>query len=188
MVLGAFALASVDEWFIFITLFSHAPKEMSNTLLTYFLALVWCGCVSEPTTIKQRLKSMGDRGNVAIIQNEDRTERVWIYSHWGGSELPDRVRTGLIASKPRWGDNSYATKIIIGQLVPAKNWTEETGYGISCSIGDNEHPITVVDLPSERVFLIHEPQLTKQGQVPATFEPTVEWSFEDYIVRIPEAA
>ena len=40
---------------------------------------------------------------------------------------------------------------------------EETGYGISCRMQDNEHPILVVDIPGQRVFVIQEDQLTERA-------------------------
>lgn len=102
---------------------------------------------------------MGDRGNVAIIQNK--TDQVWLYSHWGGTELPERVQVGLAVGIARWTDESYLTKIIIGHCVPTENWHEETGYGISCRMQDNEHPIIVVDIPRQKVFTMPESDLVK---------------------------
>lgn len=120
---------------------------------------------------------MGDRGNVAIVQNK--SDQVWLYSHWGGSELPDRVREGLKAGTGRFNDDSYLTKIIIGHCVPADNWQEETGYGISCRLQDNEHPIIVVDIPRQKVFTMPESKLVK-FKVPTDYVGEDAKSFIEY--------
>lgn len=141
------------------------------------------------TTVNKQNKkgqnSMGDRGNIAVLQSNG--DQVWLYSHWGGSELPERLQAGLKAGKDRWTDESYLTKIIFGHAVPAKNWMEETGYGISCRMQDNEHPILVVDIPKQRVFTMPESDL-KNGQVPPDYEPKHAEGFEVYSSRVLESA
>lgn len=120
---------------------------------------------------------MGDRANIAVIhKNKD---QIWLYSHWGGSDLHERLQAGLKAGKGRWNDESYLTKIIFGHAVPADNWTEETGYGISGCLQDNEYPILVVDVGEEFVYVIPESGL-KDGKVPAGHKPKQSWGFESY--------
>ena len=96
---------------------------------------------------------MGDRGNIAVLQSGG--DQVWLYSHWGGYDLPNRLKAGLIAGKGRWTDEAYLAKIIFGHAVPSDNWHQETGYGISCRMQDNENPILVVDIPGQRVFCMY---------------------------------
>lgn len=122
---------------------------------------------------------MGDRGNIAIIQSNN--DQVWLYSHWGGSELPERLKAGLTAGKGRWTDESYLAKIIIGHAVPADNWTEETGYGISCRLQDIEHDIMVVNIPQQRLHRITEASL-KNYKVPPNFapDPKQSWTFQEF--------
>lgn len=130
--------------------------------------------------IKQNI--MGDRGNIAVIQSSNNGQ-VWLYSHWGGYELPERLQAGLKAGQGRHNDESYLTKILFGHAVPADNWTEETGYGISTCMQDNEHAILVCDIPNQRVFTIPENLLDKSHQVPKGFEPDARcvWTFEEYM-------
>lgn len=119
---------------------------------------------------------MGDRGNIAVIQSEG--DQVWLYSHWGGTELPERLQTGLKAGKGRWNDESYLTKIIFRDAV--RDWSGDTGYGISCRMQDNEHTILVVDIPGKQVFLISENELSDR-RIPKDYKPTLgDWSFEDF--------
>lgn len=91
---------------------------------------------------------MGDRGNIAI---EEDGKRIYFYSHWSGSELPEIVRRA-IARKWRWDDPPYLARIIFCELVKG-NEGEETGYGISLGICDNSHPIIVVDMNKQSVTL-----------------------------------
>lgn len=121
---------------------------------------------------------MGDRGNVAIIQENG--DQIWLYSHWGGTQLPARVQLGLKASKPRWDDESYFTKIMLGRLVPNDNWMEETGYGISGTVQDGAGRIVVVDSKNKIVYTITGPEL-KDNKVPAGYEPPASWNYEAYM-------
>lgn len=121
---------------------------------------------------------MGDRGNIAIIQSDQ--DQVWLYSHWGGHGLPKLLKAGLTKGKERWDDPSYLAKIIIGAAVPAGNWDKETGYGISCRMQDNEHPINVVDIPKQRVYTLPESQLV-DGKVPKNYQPEESQTFEQFI-------
>lgn len=52
---------------------------------------------------------MGDRANVYI--REDQTHGIYLYTHWGSSELPETVRTAL-ARHERWSDTPYLARII----------------------------------------------------------------------------
>lgn len=131
----------------------------------------------KPTNQERTGIKLGDRGNIAVLQSDG--DQVWLYSHWGGTELPERLQDGLAAGRGRWNDEPYLTKIIFGYAVPNDNWQEETGYGISCRMQDNEHPINVVDIPKQRVFTMLESQL-KDGKVPPDYEPDKWQSFQEY--------
>lgn len=134
---------------------------------------------------------MGDRGNIAVLQSNG--DQVWLYSHWGGYDLPNRLQQAL-ARRWRWSDESYLTKIIFGHAVAPDSWRQECNYGISCRLQDNEYAILVVDIPGQRVFTMPEDKLD-EGKVPAGYKPTkrtkpfsfssstVEggpWTFEEY--------
>ena len=66
---------------------------------------------------------MGDRGQVHIVD-----EDVWLYTHWGASELVDDVKAAL-AKKWRWSDPEYLARIIFCQMLHG-DLDGETGYGI----------------------------------------------------------
>lgn len=97
----------------------------------------------------------------------------------GRLKIARTIARRIVRWQGRWGDDQYLNKIIFGHAVPADNWQEETGYGISGSIGDNEHPITVCDLGNRIVFKISENEL-KYGRVPDGYAPKKPWTFEQY--------
>jgi len=101
---------------------------------------------------------MGDRGNIVIRQEKD-TNRgdVWFYGHWSGSTMGDTVRSAL-AKRWRWTDYSYLARIVF-DCFTAGDQGAETGFGISTTIGGNEHPILVVDCPTQTVYTIEEKEL-----------------------------
>ncbi len=130
---------------------------------------------------------MGDRGNIAVLQNGDtpeKPEQVWFYTHWSGSEIQETLRAAL-ARQQRWSDDSYLARIIFCELVGEDNG--ETGFGISTRIGDNERDILVCDIPNQRVFTIAEDDL-KDGRVPDDWKPANPWRFDEFIQRKPVEA
>ena len=68
---------------------------------------------------------MGDRGQVYI-----KDENVWLYTHWGASELTKTVRKAL-AHKRRWEDAEYLARIIFDEMTRGGGDCPYTGYGIS---------------------------------------------------------
>lgn len=85
---------------------------------------------------------MGDRGNIKVYQYEGDAP-VYLYTHWRGSEIYKVVKTAL-ARRLRWEDPPYLTRIIFCELVKGDE-ASETGFGITTSIGDNEHTIIGVN-------------------------------------------
>lgn len=140
---------------------------------------------------------MGDRANIAVLQgatDAEQNPQIWIYTHWAGLELWQRLQAGLKAGENRWGDESYLTRILfVNSLVsPAQRSDkdgatgtveklfQETGAGISTAITDNEYPVLVVDVPNARVYVIQESWL-KDGKVPAGYKPKQTWTFKAFL-------
>lgn len=123
---------------------------------------------------------MGDRGNVQIVDKiGNKTESVFLYTHWGGSRLPQTVQVAL-AKRWRWTDAPYLARIIFCEMVQGDE-AGETGFGISTRICDNEHPIVVVDVPKQEVRF--------EAHAWATGKRTVQrrFSFSEYITTaLPE--
>ena len=79
---------------------------------------------------------MGDRAVVGFKADAE-SPVIYLYSHWAGSELDDLLADALTKAEPRWSDDSYATRIVISQLV-GDDWRSETGWGIS--VGTFSYP------------------------------------------------
>jgi len=104
---------------------------------------------------------MGDRGNIEMIYESG--EKIYFYSHWGGSDLTDVLRKALERGKDRWGDEPYLARIIFCEMIQ-DDVMDLTGYGISPYICDSEHPIISVCCSNLTIEI--------EGK---------KWSFEDFI-------
>jgi len=115
---------------------------------------------------------MGDRANVCVQNPDTKEAPVYLYSHWGGENLPFVVQQALNseAGRGRWQDPTYLTRIIFCKMI-GDDVDGETGYGISSTMCDNEHPIIVVSCDKQKIGLATEDNPTN---------PYVEWTFEAY--------
>ena len=130
---------------------------------------------------------MGDRANVKMDFGNG--EAVYLYTHWGGSTLPADVQKAIKKHTERWADPSYLSRIILCAMIPEKEHTEGTGYGISTYVPDNDgYPVIIV-----RCGDIH-PSFPSRGTIPSTVsfqkinhkrnptgEPLMVWTFDEYI-------
>lgn len=118
---------------------------------------------------------MGDRGNVLI-------GGVYLYTHWGGSELAEDVQTAL-GRRERWNDTAYLARIIFCQMIPPEAYQSETGFGIGTERPDNEHLVIEVDCEEERVRFLPAP---REGGAGDEGTPKHEWTFREYVNEWPE--
>jgi hypothetical protein len=129
---------------------------------------------------------MGDRPNICL-QYED-GKRIFLYSHWGGSEMPATLQDGLRRGQPRWTDESYLARILFCEMIRG-DVLGETGYGIGSYPPDNEYPLLLVDPAKKEVRVIpYYSHMWKEG-VDASYgweEPLRVFSFEEYC-NLPEA-
>jgi hypothetical protein len=96
---------------------------------------------------------MGDRANFGFKQSNGET--IVLYGHWAGHDMLSNLAEAVEAARPRWSDESYATRIAISYLV-GEQWQDTTGWGLSVNtILDNEHKIPVIDW-SAKSFSLHE--------------------------------
>jgi len=75
---------------------------------------------------------MGDRycvGFTGFDETDNTERRVWLYSHWGGSDRHREIALAIEKARPRWSDPTYATRIAISTIV-GDGWKDETGFGI----------------------------------------------------------
>jgi hypothetical protein len=60
---------------------------------------------------------------------EPASPKVVLYSHWGETTWEADLASALSVAEPRWDDPSYATRIVISNLI-GEQWKSETGFGI----------------------------------------------------------
>jgi hypothetical protein len=96
---------------------------------------------------------MGDRATFVIEAEQDQT--FYLYGHWAGEGMMDRLATALEAAYPRilMDDQIYASRIIISYLI-GDEWSSETGWGLTTYFCDSEHSVPVVDLKTQTVRLL----------------------------------
>lgn len=96
---------------------------------------------------------MGDRANFGFRGSNGET--IVLYGHWAGHDMLGNLASAVESARPRWTDESYATRICISQLV-GEDHTSTTGWGLSVNqILDNEHKIPLIDW-STGTFSLHE--------------------------------
>lgn len=111
---------------------------------------------------------MGDRANVAI-RNPHEDGMVFLYTHWGGYELPRVIQDALKRGRDRWDDAPYLARIVFSEMVKGQE-NENTGFGISTGICDNEHPIIVLDTEFKCIKIYDERDLEKELTEPISFD------------------
>jgi hypothetical protein len=120
---------------------------------------------------------MGDRANIVVRDRYAKGEReaVFLYSHWGGYELPDVLRKAL-ARNDRWGDDPYLARIVFEEMIEVDRGGA-TGFGIATRMPDNEHDLLV--LANERVYRLSEEEYRAGGFAHLDRVPSI--AFADYI-------
>lgn len=73
---------------------------------------------------------MGDRAVIGFKESKNDPAPIWLYSHWGGSSQREDLAAALEASRRRWSDPSYATRIAVSRII-ADSWSGELNYGLS---------------------------------------------------------
>jgi hypothetical protein len=126
---------------------------------------------------------MGDRANVYVKDQFIEGIGVYLYTHWGGYELPAIVQKSLhsTAGRNRWHDSGYLARIIFGEMVKGCE-DSETGFGISARMMDNGYPIIVLCCKSQRFRLCEAGKETEPldatNSLPFDEFPS-EWPNED---------
>ena len=100
---------------------------------------------------------MGDRA-IAEIKMEDGS--LYVYTHWGGSALPDAAKKAIMFAKSRWSDEPYAVRIIVDQLTKDSR-DELTGSGLMLKpIAEDEynhnHPSVIIDLVHKVLIVLRD--------------------------------
>jgi hypothetical protein len=99
---------------------------------------------------------MGARINF-VFKDSDAHPAVVLYSHWGETEWQRDLAMALEHAKPRWSDDSYATRMMISYLIQ-DSVLDEHGFGIyainneSWDLGEQS---IVVDFVNNTITDIH---------------------------------
>ncbi len=114
---------------------------------------------------------MGDRANIVIEQGE--AKETYLYTHWGGTELPQTLHAAL-SRRVRWEHDSYLARIIFCEMI-GDDMKGETGFGISTEPPDNEYPYLRVNCDTQHITVDFDPVRQWHDY------PNLEFSFEEYI-------
>lgn len=125
---------------------------------------------------------MGDRANFGFRQSNGET--IVLYGHWAGYEMLKQLAFAVEAARPRWTDESYATRIAISNLI-GDNWNAQTGWGLSVNtILDNEHKIPVIDWRSGLFSLHEEASWDEDTKVRGMMdEPMFSMTLDDFVTK-----
>ena len=125
---------------------------------------------------------MGDRANFGFRQSND--EVIVLYGHWAGWEMLKQLATAVEAARPRWTDESYATRICVSQLI-GDSWNAETGWGLTVNnILDNEHKIPIIDWRTGTFSLHEEASWDEDTKVRGMQdEPMFTMTLDDFIKK-----
>ena len=88
---------------------------------------------------------MGDRNNIKITYSNGQS--LYLYSHWGGSELQDIVVDALDKSG-RVDDESYFARVLFCKMLgdDLRDWRGETGFGIAPYAPDQDYTNKMVHI------------------------------------------
>lgn len=118
---------------------------------------------------------MGDRANWGFVESFGKPV-INLYTHWEGYRKEELLANALEAARPRWDDPSYATRIVISQII-GDEWGNETGWGITVdALGDNEHDYLLVYWETQQVV-----------RVPLSWQDTGESGLQTVWTKAPEA-
>jgi hypothetical protein len=97
---------------------------------------------------------MGARVNFIF---DDGTESlVVLYSHYGQSTWKDDLLDAIQHAKPRLGDHSYFTRMVISKLIGLDSLMQETGFGIYAIntdlIGETLDETVLIDLTNNVIL------------------------------------
>jgi hypothetical protein len=100
---------------------------------------------------------MGDRA-MAEVKVSDGS--FYIYTHWGGHDLPEDAKAAIKYAEPRWDDEAYATRIIVDQLTK-RGRDQETGYGLMLKPSaedeyNRDNPSVIIDLVNQKLEIIRK--------------------------------
>jgi hypothetical protein len=129
-----------------------------------------------------RISKMGDRANFGF--KADGNNVINLYGHWAGANRHQYLAQALEASRGRWQDNGYATRIAISTIV-GPDWRGQLSWGLYVnSFGDNEYPYLLVNFDTQEVKEYEASYATTGSngfKLVMMQEPSKTWTFEQFI-------
>lgn len=113
------------------------------------------------------MSPLGDRRNVVLEYPE---ADVALYTHWGGTEMPEDLKFALERAKPRWHDPAYCGRIIFSSLI--SNHDEETGWGIEAVAKGSDN---FCESSDRDLYVNLEKRTVRNARVDGY------WTFEEYV-------
>lgn len=116
---------------------------------------------------------MGDRA-VAGFKANSKTPTMFLYQHHSGEGQNQWFAEALEAARPRWTDDTYASRIMVSHLV-GNEWTSETGFGLyvgGTAHGADYNYILVANFETQMVEICDNDN---------SDDVLAEIAFEDYI-------
>jgi hypothetical protein len=97
---------------------------------------------------------MGDRAHIVVKSGDS---KVYLYTHWRGSDLPKVVRAGLLRASEREGgqrlaDGPYLTRMLFCDLIDG-DVDGSTGFGIASTPCEDTSRDVLVDVDAQTVKL-----------------------------------
>lgn len=120
---------------------------------------------------------MGERGNICVVQRGYKRPPscIFIYTHWGGEDLPTTLQDALKRDDADWECECYVARVIIDEVIKADRCPGEVG--VSTYLTDNDHPILVVN-PKKQTVAVSPSRRNEH----AVFGPLLhETSFEKFV-------
>jgi len=108
---------------------------------------------------------MGDRSNVKITYNTG--ESIYLYTHWGGSELREVVER-VLSTTGRLEDESYFARVVFCAMLGdnLQDWRGETGFGIAPYAPDQDSTNKMI-------------HIDYQGARERSGAPRIDWEHEE---------
>lgn len=121
---------------------------------------------------------MGDRGNI-VIRNTNNNKHIFLYTHWTGYKMPERLQAALEKGQGRHDDEPYLARVIFQTLLDGDD--SATGFGLTTFLTDNEYPLLVVDIDENRVgwCKVYSDEDLSQVDLQLSFDEFMKLDFSD---------
>lgn len=118
---------------------------------------------------------MGDRGQVLV-----KPSGIYLYTHWGATDLHKDVKSAIQRSHDRWDDEEYLTRVIFCEMI-RNDLMGTSGYGIGTSYHGDAYRVVEVDTAKQKVSVNNADEIVKDGKEEPLLTPLWSGTFEEFI-------